>query len=71
MPVLTLSDGSILAFIARVGERLEPIQRERLIARLAGDDAKRVAMNLLDPVVTLTEDQRRAADQLRSLAAGH
>lgn len=71
MPVLTMSDGSVLALFARAHDRIERHRQDELLATLEAQEARQVALLLLKrktdaPVAPAT---RRAAQQLREWAA--
>lgn len=65
MPVLTLSDGSVLSFVARARSRLEPQRQDELLQMLDAPEARQVALVLLKREdAGVAADAREAARQL-------
>ncbi len=65
MPVLTLSDGSVLSFVARARSRLAPQRQDELLQMLDAPEARQVALVLLKREdAGVAADAREAARQL-------
>lgn len=61
MPVLTLSDGSVLSFVARARSRLHPARQEELLGLLESPEAKEVALILMNRASSPGAEARQVA----------